>query len=310
MSIFPSAVNDVFELANGAISATAKAALPGFGAPVLPSTNGANVRAARIPQERAGFPTRNLIRWFIPETGIVEMYINPQNITYQQKKHITQQRTKGGYVLQYWGEELGTLSINGTTGSAGVEGINVLEDIYRSEQLAFDPFALTLAAQAAEKEERSGSLFGDLLGDISNTFTGLLTDAVKSGTTVPTRMEPTLASLAFSVECYHAGWVYRGYFSDFRVEESADKIGLFNYSMTFIVTQRRGMRLNFFGWHRSPFGPSNSDAQFGPAHSFTHLGTNTPAIAPPRQQNQGGISLLDAFDSLGDTVTSAVGSIF
>ena len=58
------------------------------------------------------------------------MYINPQQMNIDEKKVIKQQRTKGGYIIQYWGEELTTLNISGTTGSAGVEGINVLYEIY------------------------------------------------------------------------------------------------------------------------------------------------------------------------------------
>jgi hypothetical protein len=56
------------------------------------------------------------------------------------------------------------------------------------------------------------------------------------------------------------------------VEESATKLGLFDYSMEFTVTQKRGLRLNFMPWHRSAVnGPSNSDPAFGPPYSFSTL---------------------------------------
>jgi len=65
----------------------------------------------------------------------VEMYINPQNISYEDSKIITPTRTKGGYIIQYWGEELGTINLSGHTSSAGIEGINLLRMIYRIESI-------------------------------------------------------------------------------------------------------------------------------------------------------------------------------
>ena len=79
---------------------------------------------------------RRLIRWELFDGTLVEMYINPNNITFSQNKKISKTRTKGGFLVQYWGEELMTIQLQGTTGSAGIEGIQLLEDVYRSEQLS------------------------------------------------------------------------------------------------------------------------------------------------------------------------------
>ena len=54
---------------------------------------------------------------------------------------------------------LSILDITGTTGTSGIEGINVLYDIYRNEQLAFDPFALFLAAKN-NQDTFAGDIFG------------------------------------------------------------------------------------------------------------------------------------------------------
>lgn len=95
---------------------------------------------------RALTTKRSLIQWQVPHVGedqYIEMYINPQNIQFSSRKEINRIRTKGGYVAQYWGEDLDTISIQGTTGDSGIEGINTLRDVYRSEQLALQKIIRT-----------------------------------------------------------------------------------------------------------------------------------------------------------------------
>lgn len=62
---------------------------------------------------------------------------------------------------------------------------------------------------------------------------------------------PSLAQYAFTVEMYYAGVVYRGYFKTMNITESADNFN-FTYQITFTATQKRGYRINNFGWQRSP----------------------------------------------------------
>lgn len=260
------------------------AELPGFSnLEKIPPPPGNQVRQSTIANGRDASAVRNMVKWFLPEAGIVEMYINPKNIKYNYKKHIgAPTRTRGGFLLQYWGEELGTISINGTTGSSGVEGINVLEDIYRSEQVAMD--ALALASEAArDRDSITNGLLGNTLG--SNTMNQLLgnnlfdqiNNIVETGSINPDLPKPTLASLAFQTEMYWSGWVFRGYFNTFDVTEGADNTGLFDYNIQYTVTQKRGLRLNFMPWHRSAVnGPSNSDPAFGTPYSFGALRSPIP----------------------------------
>ena len=306
MISFPSLITDSYELASNTIEGRG-AEFPGFGSPEIPSRGGFNTRQSRILSQRDAVFTRNLVRWFLPEAGIVEMYINPQNITYQDKKHITNVRTKGGYVLQYWGEELGQLSISGTTGTSGVEGINVLQDVYRNEQVAFDTFALAVeAAQEARQlaSDFSGEANSSILtsfiegaaNGVSDMFFDTVNNIIETGGANVSRPKPTLANYAFGVEMYWSGWVFRGYFTDFRLDEKAERIGLFDYSMTFMYTQRRGLRLNNFAWHRSPTdGPSNSDPRHGIPHSYKYLSKD--ASNPPAQTNQAPLSISQALQS-------------
>lgn len=324
MPLFPKEVSDPFEFAGKVLDKTrqlsgldADSTLPGFTGSALPSSSSFASRLQSSGRP-AGFG-RNMVRWFVPESGVIEMYINPQTITYQFKKHISNQRTKGGYLLQYWGEDLTQVSINGTTGSAGIEGINVLHDVYRAEQIAFDPYALALASDRDNENSDQFSFLGDFpdnsLGSVltsaGNSFSNLVSNAIETGGSASTRAQPTLASIAFSVEMYWSGWVFRGYFTDFRLDEKADRLGLFDYSMTFMVTQRRGLRSNFLAWHRHPDGPSNSDPQFGRPYSFAGLALDQSAQSQ-RANEEGGISAGSVLKTLGSIVGPSNGftSIF
>jgi len=277
-----------------------------------PTSSGDGSRQNKVPANRIATHTRNMVSWFVPETGIVDMYINPQNIQYKDSKIISDTRTKGGYVMQYWGEEKTVLSISGTTGSSGIEGINVLYDIYRAEQVAFDPFALAFAASLDSAQDSTSLLgnapqsIGDALGGfasgIGDSFADQVVNSLESGSVNPTRPRPTLASLAFSVEMYWSGWTYRGYFKDFNLTESSQNIGLFDYAMTFIATQKRGFRTNFFPWHRSPTsGPSNSDPTLGTSYSYSDLAPGQ-TFEPNRQ-------VVERTTSANDRLLSANGYI-
>src|SRR5580692_11560864 len=107
-------------------------------APTVPTADGNGLPYAKIQSNNTGVLKRSNITWFVPQFGIVRMFINPQSISYVEKKLISKDRTKGGFTLQYWGEDLIQLNIAGTTGSSGVEGINALREVYRAEQYAFD----------------------------------------------------------------------------------------------------------------------------------------------------------------------------
>ena len=219
---------------------------------------------------------RNIIHWFIPEFGVVKMFVNPSRIGYSFPKNIVPTRTKGGFTLQYLGENLPTLTISGNTASSGIEGINVLYEIYRAEQYSFDSVGLSLAARNAQLDVGSSLLNkgATALGAaIGGSGTGGITGGLIASNilganstfnSLAAKNIPSLAQLAFSVEMYYNGWVYRGYFNNFSFNESADNF-LLDYSLGFTVTQRRGYRLNYLPFHKSPnYGPS----QYGTPNSY------------------------------------------
>jgi len=170
---------------------------------------------------------RSLIQWQLPHLGsgqFLEMYVNPQNIQFSSRKEINRIRTKGGYIAQYWGEDLDTVNIQGTTGSSGIEGINALRDVYRSEQLAL----IEIVTRTSLVDKRRQSLM----------------------------------QLAASVVMWYQGQGYRGYFLDMNYTESTGTIGLFDYVINFQVTEVLGnRRKNFLPWHRHPWSTTETPNQ-------------------------------------------------
>lgn len=303
--IAPPNSQNAFDVAQQFLGNGAAASTGSFATDQVPSQSGLNTRQGRIRNNRPAVNARNIMHWLIPEQPIVQMYINPQNVTYSYKKSISSQRTKGGFLLQYWGEDLTSLRLSGTTGTSGIEGINVLLDVYRSEQLALDPYALFLASKQDQTSlENLGSNIGNAIGGevgsvIGSVAGSLLQSGANAANPNPTRPTPSLAQLAFTVELYWSGEVFRGFFQSFTVTESAENLGLFNYDIEFTVTQKRGFRQNFLGWHRSATsGPSNSNPQFGTPHSF---GSLVPGDQPtPQRSSQEDINILQSInDSLG-----------
>lgn len=222
----------------------------------------------------------------------IRMYINPQQFNISDKKLINTQLTKGGYTMQYWGEELSTIQIGGTTGSSGIEGIHILRSVYRHEQKQFKVIlgkrlkelkeeannaALNIASDL--NSDYQGSVGGFLAG-AADLFTGglysnmvngfeTLTDVITGDFSLPERKEyanfsttPSLAYFASSVIIYYGGEQYRGFFTNFSVTESAQSPGLFDYNAGFTILERKGFRENFMPWHRSP-RPSGGGKQFG-----------------------------------------------
>jgi len=245
-----------------------------------------NLPSGRVPVGQLGTAIRNIAHWFVPEVGVVKMYLNPQSIAYNLKKLITNERTKGGYIVQYWGEELTTLNLRGHTGSSGVEGLNVLYEIYRAEQILFDPIALSMAANSSitglnNAMDASSGNMGGLNGNVNNA-TGLFQVGPASQSILP-RVTPSLASIALGMELYWSGWVFRGYFNSFSFTESAERIGLFEYDISFTVTERSGYRTNSLPWqHSAVYGPSDwaSNAlSFNDLASPLVLGPITSALA-------------------------------
>jgi len=253
----------------------------GFALPASYQADGNGLPYNKVSGERKSQNRRNIITWFVPQFGIVRMYVNPESISYVNKKLIQKDRTKGGYTLQYWGEDLTTINIAGTTGSSGIEGINVLYELYRAEQYAFDGVGLTLAANNANDDlshnliNGASSLFGGPkgAGGVAGSLIGGILGLDSPNNTLSPKNVPSLGQLAFTVEMYYNGWVYRGFFDNMTINEKANSFAI-DYSMTFMATQRRGYRTNYLPFHRSAKDGPSGDRP----HSFSGEVTGEGAI--------------------------------
>jgi hypothetical protein len=256
----------------------------GFLLPAAFSADGNGLPYTKVPSNHPGELRRNIITWFVPEFGLVRMYINPQTISYENSKVIQRERTKGGYTLQYWGEDFTKINMQGTTGSAGIEGINMLYEIYRAEQYAIDGQGLTMAAanSAADLASKAVNFVGENMFGGGGSLLGGMLGTNNPNNSMATRNVMSLAQLAFTVEMYYNGWVFRGFFDKMTVNEKASDF-LIDYTISFIVTQRRGYRVNYFPWSRSAKdGPSqyNTETSFD-QDKIQNVKNTFSIVAPP-----------------------------
>lgn len=227
--------------------------------PSDPSQVGSTNLSQLTREPQYGEFKRQLVTWRTPHLGYVQMYINPQNIDISEAKDISHTRTKAGFIIQYAGEQLTEISISGTTGSAGIEGINILEQVYRAEQYAFEPIA-----EALERNVSTANIVALLKGtfNIGETSNALIDNYISQSAAeavldIFQQPFPTLASLAASIEMFFQGVTYKGYFKNFKVSESGNEPGHFTYSMNFVAYAKQGVRYNFMPWHRRPIRPAD-----------------------------------------------------
>jgi len=197
----------------------------------------------RLANSIGGDRNAQIMHWRLPNGSSVQMYINPENFQIRESKQITQTRTKGGFVIQYWGENLTQLTLSGTTGSSGVRGVQVLRDIYRAENRGFD----LVAAQQLQLIQRVQNNIS-ITADVNS----ILQDTAREIEEKQFLLRPSLASLATSVILFYQGIQYKGFFTEMTTTESINKLGLFDYSLTFMATETRGQRKNFLAWHKEP----------------------------------------------------------
>ena len=190
---------------------------------------------------------RQVMTWMLPDGSAVQMYINPENFVINESKQITQTRTKGGFLVQYWGDNLTKLTMSGTTGSAGVRGINVLRDIYHSENRIFEVISSSTTADLLDQQ--TSASFPSTSANVGSQLTSYIQSQLQNRNFI---LRPSLASLALGVTLYYQGVQYKRFFNGMTVTEDVNRLGLFQYNIEFTATETRGVRSNFMAWHREP----------------------------------------------------------
>ncbi len=211
----------------------------------------------------------------VSDREVVPLYINPRSFTIDYAKIIQDTQTIGGFIVQYWGDRITSINIQGSTGSGGIDAINILHSIYRAEQQQFKNILLkrqfdlakTVAQEQADSTKTttldSLSALDQVLldGTITNFVNGIgeTMDFFKSavaGNDVSkpktTNLLPTLSAFAVSLDMHFQGKVFRGYIESMNVSETADSPGLFEYTMRFKSLKEYGERTNFMPWHTNP----------------------------------------------------------
>ena len=212
---------------------------------------------------------------------VVPLYINPSQIQTNYSKNMSETQTLGGFVIQYWGDRITTLGITGTTGSGGIEAINILFDVYKHEQNTFKSVLLGRQKQLQKEQEKAlkaitekedsvlsaagaidqvlfDGFFTDVTKGVSETM-DLFKDVINSVETgsdlIPGKVRsevPTLSSLAVSLEMHFQGRIHRGYIESMSITESANSPGHFDYTIQFKSLKEYGERKNFMPWHLNP----------------------------------------------------------
>jgi hypothetical protein len=218
--------------------------------------------------------------------SVIPLYINPTTIRITNSKLMNESNTKGGYIVQYWGEQYTNISVTGQVGSGGIEAINILRDVYRNEIIQFTNILRNRAANNSQEfisafEGRTignGVSLNNFLSDttsVLDSFTGggasdilngvssiieQVTDAaagIVNNNPAAIELSPTLGAYATSVIMYWHGERYQGIFKDFNFDEGAETTGNFTYTFTFHAFKRSGSRSNFMPWHRNPYDANN-----------------------------------------------------
>ena len=189
---------------------------------------------------------RQVMTWLLPNGSAIQMYVNPENFVISESKQITSTRTKGGFVSQYWGDNLTKLTMSGTTGSSGVSGINVLRSIYHAENQIFAQIASNTSADLLNQQS-SSSIAPSTQSNVGQQLVSYMQSQLQNRNFI---MRPSLASLALGVTLYYQGQSFRGYFSSMTVTEDVNRLGLFQYNIEFTATNISGIRSNFMAWHR------------------------------------------------------------
>jgi hypothetical protein len=238
--------------------------------------------------------TRETIKFLIPtsltsilsssvgDRKIVPLYINPSQVQTNYAKNISETQTIGGFIIQYWGDKITTIAMSGTTGSGGIDAINILYEVYKSEQTSFRNL-LIIRRQKLEKALRESTggtedlniaqaldqvLLNGAFSEIANGWSESM-DYFKmaiNGESPDTKnksleLMPTLSAFAVSLEMHYQGKVNRGYIESMNVTEDGNNPGHFNYSIQFKSLKEYGERNNFMPWHINPRDESGNPVQ-------------------------------------------------
>lgn len=169
----------------------------------------------------------------LPETRI-QLDVNPQNLAFNMTKAMSDTSyTRAGFVPQFWGEELDTISVAATTAAfiAPVRGI--------TRQNARDTKAYSTFLNLLALYKRNGAKYGSYTEPSkagAKTLSSLKTGPSKKNKIVDVvSSKRKVIDTRFLVKITYLDLIMFGVFDSFNYTESADKPFQFTYSFEFVV---------------------------------------------------------------------------
>lgn len=185
-------------------------------------------------------PNPNTITWEIvydPKDGLdsppkLVMNINPQNLDTSYTPLINETRTLGGFVEEFWGEDLTTISASGFTSMFFDEKKGMTNEFEKTEAIVGAKTTKQLSGFLAlvNLYKMNGKFYANGVNDLKDPDSNL--NAYKSN--------PNKIYKMGSVYMYYSGISYKGFFETFEFKEQAEKPFFFEYSFSFKVLKTFG----------------------------------------------------------------------
>lgn len=167
------------------------------------------------------------------------MLVNPQNMSISSDKKINSEFSRGGYVIEDWGDMQDIITFTGKIGGyyilnprIGFSGLNRYE---RSKSLSFknlmNLFLIYRNNGAVFEKTVKNPERGSQDRLISNSGLARINDRIPKITQNAKNRISYLGDISLSYD----NIIYKGSFDDFSIEENADQPYLLNYKFSFIV---------------------------------------------------------------------------
>lgn len=183
-------------------------------------------QAPQAPENKVRMTFRNLQTTDGSSLPEVEMYIDPQSI--QVAKRVLQQKrlTKGGFVIQFWGHDLTTLTVNAVTGN--------FQPLY-GVQTQLPPSLNKKAMESWFNQVKERWMKG---GGPLKIF-----EKIKDWVYQKRFSQTKIYDGNPMIELAWEDFIYDGYFTDFRYNVQSTQPFNISFNFTFIILRRRDISL-------------------------------------------------------------------
>ena len=158
---------------------------------------------------------KRAIKWVLPNVSPLIMLVNPMNLDLSYNQLVNETRTLGGFLEEFWGEQLTTLSGSGQSALFYNDGGLTNKDLVNTE--GYVNFQRLVNIYRNNGKGYSDSRFG--------TGTNVTSTKIKSFGVV---------------KMFYMNKSYEGYFDSFNTRRMADKPFNFEYDLSFRIRRAIG----------------------------------------------------------------------